>query len=130
MFTEEAGFLQRFAHLLGDGHEEVVEHFQHHRVGIGADGKIARLGLNALQHEMIARGQLRLPARLDDHRLVVFDKDGRAGYGLAAGDIAAPDDGASCHAPSVKMRVLSPRGPRLDSFLRRLIAPGHRASAP
>ena len=31
------GVLQRHAHLLGDRHEEVVEDFQHHRVGLGAD---------------------------------------------------------------------------------------------
>jgi hypothetical protein len=30
--------LQPQAHLLGDVHEEVVEHLQHHRVGLGADG--------------------------------------------------------------------------------------------
>ena len=31
------GVLQRDAHLLGDRHEQVVEHLQHHRVGFGAD---------------------------------------------------------------------------------------------
>ena len=31
------GVLQRHAHLLGDRHEQVVEHFQHHRIGLGAD---------------------------------------------------------------------------------------------
>ena len=30
------GVLQRHAHLLGDRHEEVVEHLQHHRVALGA----------------------------------------------------------------------------------------------
>ena len=31
------GVLQPHAHLLGDRHEEVVEHLQHHRVDVGAD---------------------------------------------------------------------------------------------
>ena len=35
------GVLQRHAHLLRDRHEEVVEHFEHHRVGVGADRALA-----------------------------------------------------------------------------------------
>ena len=35
------GVLQRHAHLLGDRHEEVVEDFQHDRIGLGADGERA-----------------------------------------------------------------------------------------
>ena len=31
------GVLQRHAHLLGDRHEEVVEHLEHDRIGLGAD---------------------------------------------------------------------------------------------
>ena len=31
------GVLQRHAHLLGDRHEQVVEHLQHHRIGLRAD---------------------------------------------------------------------------------------------
>ena len=30
------------AHLFGDGHEEVVEHFQHHRVGVGVGAHAGR----------------------------------------------------------------------------------------
>ena len=33
MFTEYAVFGERHAHLLGDRHEQVVEHFEQHRVG-------------------------------------------------------------------------------------------------
>ena len=36
------GVLQRHAHLLGDRHEQIVEHFEHDRIGAGADG--ARAG--------------------------------------------------------------------------------------
>ena len=32
------GVLQRDAHLLGDRHEQVVEHLEHDRIGLGADG--------------------------------------------------------------------------------------------
>jgi len=32
------GVLQRNAHLLGDRHEKIDEHFEHHRIGVGADG--------------------------------------------------------------------------------------------
>ena len=31
------GVLERHAHLLGDRHEEVVEHLEHDRIGVGAD---------------------------------------------------------------------------------------------
>jgi hypothetical protein len=33
------GVLQRHAHLLGDRHEQVVEHFQHHRIGLSCRGE-------------------------------------------------------------------------------------------
>ena len=38
------GVLQRHAHLLGDRHEEVVEDFEHHRIGVGADRVPGRAG--------------------------------------------------------------------------------------
>ena len=71
------GVLQRHAHLLGDRHEQVVEHFEHHRIGVGADGAGALEFLHAPQHEMILGGELGLPAVLDDHRLMRLDDDGR-----------------------------------------------------
>ena len=43
------GVLQRHAHLLGDRHEEVVEHFQHDRVGLGAERRLPALLLDAAQ---------------------------------------------------------------------------------
>ncbi len=39
------GILQPQAHLLGDRHEQVVEHFQHHRIDTGADGGAVRARL-------------------------------------------------------------------------------------
>ena len=47
------GVLQRHAHLLGDRHEQVVEHFQHHRIGIGADRAGASSGTTRVEHEMV-----------------------------------------------------------------------------
>ena len=38
------GVLQRHAHLLRNGHEEIVEYFQHHRIGRGADRALASSG--------------------------------------------------------------------------------------
>ena len=70
--------LQRDAHLLGDRHEEIVEHFEHHRIGLGADGADALELDDARQHEMVFRGQLRLPAVLDHDGLVRLDDDGGA----------------------------------------------------
>jgi hypothetical protein len=57
------GVLQLQAHLLGDVHEQVVEHLQQHRVGGGAGGVGHGAGFAALQHQMVQRGQLRLPSR-------------------------------------------------------------------
>ena len=37
MLTEYGGVRERHAHLLGDRHEQVVEHFEQHGIGGGAD---------------------------------------------------------------------------------------------
>ena len=58
------GGLQPQAHLLGDRHVQVVEHFEHHRVHRGADGEARRARLDAAQHQVIERRDLGLPARL------------------------------------------------------------------
>ena len=72
------GVLQRHAHLLGDRHEQVVEHLQHHRVGMGADGVRALELFGAREHEMVFGGEFGLPARLDHDGLVRLDDDGGA----------------------------------------------------
>ena len=46
------GVLQHRAHLLGDAHEKVVEHFQHHRVHLRPDRAAAVECYGALQHEV------------------------------------------------------------------------------
>jgi len=60
-----AGVGERHAHLLGDRHEEVVEHFEQHRVGRGADRVRALLRLRAFEHEMIERRHQRAPFGFD-----------------------------------------------------------------
>ena len=72
------GVLQRHAHLLGDRHEQIVEYFEHHRIGAGADGAGTGELLDPPQHQMILGGKLGPPARLDDDRLVRLDDDGGA----------------------------------------------------
>src|SRR5262249_28603552 len=67
--------LQRVAHLLCDRGEQIVEDFEHHRVGALAHAGGLLLG-DARQHEVIARGDLGLPFRLDHHRLMVLDDEG------------------------------------------------------
>ncbi len=78
MLTEWAVLPQRDAHLLGDRHEKIVEHFEHHRVGPGADVDAARQRRHALHHEIAPLVNERAPARLDDRRRRGFPEDGRA----------------------------------------------------
>jgi len=61
---------ERHAHLLGDRHEQVVEHFQQHGVGIGADRMRALDRHDALEKEMIEGGQRRAPPVLDHRRRI------------------------------------------------------------
>ena len=86
------GVLKRHAHLLGYGHEEIVENLQHDRIGFGADGRAGGQRLDARQHHMVMRGQASLPAIFDDDGLVFLDDDCRAGDGLAALHLLTQDD--------------------------------------
>ena len=73
------GVLQRHAHLLGDRHEQVVEHLQHHRIGLGADGVRALAApRRASARDGSSRVSRGLPAGLDHDGLVRLDDDGRA----------------------------------------------------
>ena len=60
--------LQRHAHLFGDRHEQVVEHFQHDRICMGANGVSPLQFDDALQDDMVLGIDLGLPA--------VFNSDG------------------------------------------------------
>ncbi len=84
------GVLQRHAHLLGDRHEQVVEHFQHHRIGgLGADRALPLERHHALEHEVIFRGDLGAPTVLDHDGLVRLDHDGGTGDLVAGRELIA-----------------------------------------
>jgi len=78
MFTEIGGVLQGHAHLLGDRHEEVVEYFQHDRIGPGAECGLTLFDFDTPQQDMVLGGDFRLPARFDDDGLMRFDDQRRA----------------------------------------------------
>src|SRR5690606_41577693 len=73
------GVLQRHPHLLGDGHEKVVEDLQHYGVGavlpglIRAEGNAPPLLFAATQKHVVSRGDIGPPARFDHDGLVRFD---------------------------------------------------------
>ena len=92
--AEIGGVLQRHAHLLGDRHEQVVEHLEHDRIGLGADRLRPLQRHVALQHQVVLGRDDRAPAVLNHHGLVRLDDDGRAvdlvaGRELVAGELAA-----------------------------------------
>ena len=83
------GVLQRHAHLLGDRHEQVVEDLQHDRIGPRADRGLPRERLDAPQQQVIARGELRLPAGLDHHGGGALGDDRRASDRVARAQVGA-----------------------------------------
>ena len=85
--------LQLQAHLLGNVHEQVVEHFQQHRVHLGAGGKTLGARHGAHQFQVVERGQAGLPARLHDGGGVLLGDDGRSGNHVARAQILAHHQG-------------------------------------
>ncbi|MNI56136.1 hypothetical protein D3C73_1111250 [compost metagenome] len=72
------GGAQGLAHLFGAGHEAAVEHFQHDRIDVCADGDAGGQGDDALQQQ-VGRGIDRgAPTGFDDGGAGVFQKDGGA----------------------------------------------------
>jgi hypothetical protein len=92
------GVLQGETHLLGHGHEEVVEHLQHHRIGLGPDRAAGRQGLDAVEDQVQVRVDSGAPAGLD-----------HGGAGGLANDGGALDLGADGEGLPVEHR----RRPRL-----------------
>ena len=76
--------LQRVTHLLGNRHEQVVKHLQHHRIAACPDGHPFRAGNNAAQHQITNLGHLRLPSG--------FNNGCRGGFD----DQCRPVDPATC----------------------------------
>ena len=70
--------LQLQPHLLGDVHEQVVEHLQQHRVGLRACGVLHRARLHAHQQQMIECCQSRLPAGFHHLGGIFLGNDGWA----------------------------------------------------
>ena len=56
------GVFQRHAHLIGDGHEEVVEDLEQHRIDLGAGGMGAGFGRGAFENQVAHAVQMRRPA--------------------------------------------------------------------
>ena len=73
------GALQPDAHLLGHGHEEVVEDLQHDRVGGGAGAGSCRAPTGPGQQQVTAAGHRGVPARLHHCRGEVLGDQGGAG---------------------------------------------------
>jgi hypothetical protein len=86
------GVLQAPAHLLGDRHAQVVEHFEQHRIDAGAEGGAARARRDAREPQVIERRHVRLPAGLNHGRGVGFRDDRRA-----LEDVARRQDVAAEH---------------------------------
>jgi hypothetical protein len=70
--------LKRRAHLLGDVHEEVVEHFEHDRIGFGAQGCFTPDCLNSFEDEVTQRVDPPRPAGFDHRGAGCLTDDGGA----------------------------------------------------
>ena len=83
------GVLQLQAHLLGDVHEQVVEHLQQHRVHRRASR--VRMGprLHPLEQQVVALGQARGPARLDHGGGIALGHNGRPVDAVARAQVLA-----------------------------------------
>ena len=73
------GVLQRRAHLVGDGHELIVEDLEHDRVDSRAYRVLPRQSLDPAQQQIATRQALRPPTRLHHGRARVFGQQCRAG---------------------------------------------------
>ena len=73
------GVLQLQAHLLGNVHEQVVEHFQQHRVNRCTCCKFDSALCSSVQHQVVKRRKVCFPAGLNHRRCILLGNDGRAG---------------------------------------------------
>ena len=86
------GVLQRHAHLLGDRHEEVVEDFEHHRIGLRADRLAPGERLDPSQHDVILGRDRSAPTMFHDDRLIGIYDERRPVEGGADGQRLAQDN--------------------------------------
>ena len=121
------GVLQPQAHLLGDVHEQVVEHLQHHRVGLGADGMARDTRTHALQLQRAGARHLRLPAGLDHGGGVGLGDDRRAVDARAGTQpLAAPGRRRASRRPVRRLRSTCERARRRWRRAPRRVAPRPR----
>src|SRR5262245_4213727 len=85
--------LQRHTHLLCNRHEQIVEYFEHHWVGLGPDRALPLKRHDAIEHEVVFGADGGAPAVLDHDRLMRLDDDGGAGHSLARRKLTAREDG-------------------------------------
>ena len=90
---------QRFPHLLGDRHEQVVEHLEQDGIGLGAE-LFARARLGAREDEVVLRRDLEAPAGLDDDGLVRLDDERGTGECEARAHVLALHDGRLVPLPT------------------------------
>ena len=86
------GVLERDAHLLGDGHEQIVEDLEQDRVGLGAQRGALGQRLDALQEQVVVDAHLERPAGLDHDRGGLAADQRRAGDPVAGQQRLAPVD--------------------------------------
>ena len=88
------GVLEGDPHLLGDGHEEVVEDLEQDGIAVGAHRHPPRQRLHPLQQKMVVAADLERPARLHHHGGRGIGDDGRADDPIARPHVLAPVDRA------------------------------------
>ena len=85
------GVGQGGAHLLGNAHEQVVEHLEHYWIGIGAHRFARRTGDDPAQDTVATFGDLGLPPRLDHDRADLLGDDRRPEDWLSGTQLIAPE---------------------------------------
>ena len=85
------GVGQGGAHLLGNAHEQVVEHLEHYWIGIGAHRFARRTGDDPAQDTVATFGDLGLPPRLDHDRADLLGDDRRPEDWLSGTQLVAPE---------------------------------------
>ena len=127
MFTGRGRVLQRHAHLLGDGHEAVVEHFEQHRIGVRADGGALLARRRAREQHVILARDLRAPAFLHDDGLVRLDDERGSWKAVAGRKMLAHEDvrlapSAGGEEARAALRLRFARGERVFGLLAPLAA--------
>ena len=86
------GVLQRIAHLFGNRHKQIIEHFQHHWVAICANRHPRCNSHNTPNDKIANRGHFGLPTRFDHIGSSGFGDQGWPHNSLPCGDCAAGID--------------------------------------